>query len=242
MFEIGEVQTKISTNYEFQQKRTAGQGKIETQKGLDTYTHQFHTVDMELIDYVREVAPNTILKDDSLSYLRQLWEKKGRYLKTIREEKGSYGYNDIVNAAACAYDSLYQEIVKGHDSGERKLYVMDDSNGKRHFMTKEEELEKLNRGYEELIKWEQMVAKSRMQMEAAKKRFGNDYLEEIYSLEQVENYIEDSYNEFKSAYPKYQENRNQKPIAELIFDILQKNKEMFGYCTELFSKVSYVMR
>lgn len=44
------------------------------------------------------------------------------------------------------------------------MYVCDDSeSGKRRLLLMDEELEKLNKGFDELIKWDKMVAKSQKQ-------------------------------------------------------------------------------
>ena len=59
---------------------------------------------------------------------------------------------------------MYQKIVEGYSNETRKVYTCDDSeSGKRRLLTMDEELEKLNKGFEELIKWDQMVAKSQKQ-------------------------------------------------------------------------------
>ncbi len=66
----------------------------------------------------------------------------------------------MVEGVAVAYSSLYQEIVEGHRNGTRELYVLVDAKtAKWRPVTMEEELEKLEKGFEELIAWDQMVAK-----------------------------------------------------------------------------------
>ena len=57
-----------------------------------------------------------------------------------------------------------KKIVEGYRNGTREVYVCDNSeSGKRRLLSMDEELEKLNKGFEELIKWDKMVAKSQKQ-------------------------------------------------------------------------------
>ena len=67
---------------------------------------------------------------------------------------------------------MYQKIVEGYRNGTREVYVCDNpESGKRRLLSMDEELEKLNKGFEELIKWDQMVAKSQKQTQKTGKNF-----------------------------------------------------------------------
>lgn len=99
---------------------------------------------------------------------------------------------------------MYQKIVEGYSNETRKVYTCDDSeSGKRRLLTMDEELEKLNKGFEELIKWDQMVAKSQKQNAENRQKFQNVKLDEsfdTFDINQVCDYIQDSYLEFRSLY------------------------------------------
>ena len=59
---------------------------------------------------------------------------------------------------------MYQKIVEGYSNETRKVYTCDDSeSGKRRLLTMDEELEKLNKGFDELLKCDKMYAKSQKQ-------------------------------------------------------------------------------
>lgn len=101
----------------------------------------------------------------------------------------------MVEGVAVAYSSLYQEIVEGHRNGTRELYVLVDAKtAKWRPVTMEEEFEKLEKGFEELIAWDQMVAKSRLQCAINRERFHGVELEDILKtsdIDQAGEYIEE---------------------------------------------------
>lgn len=160
-------------------------------------------LDVDYVNYVRETVPKTIWSND---YLQELWEEKGKYLKAIRESQNEYGFDDIVSGAAHAYSTIYQKIVDGYGNGTRKVYVCDNpGNGERRLLSIDEEWEKLNKGFEELIKWDQMVAKSQRQSAENRKNIQNNKLDDLllaHDVNQACEYIQDTYLEFRSCYLK----------------------------------------
>lgn len=154
---------------------------------------------IDIKEYVRQTVPKTIWSND---YLQELWDEKNKYLKGVRESNNGYGFDDIGAGAAYAYSTMYQKIVEGYSNETRKVYTCDDSeSGKRRLLTMDEELEKLNKGFEELIKWDQMVAKSQKQNAENRQKFQNVKLDEsfdTFDINQVCDYIQDSYLEFRS--------------------------------------------
>ena len=127
------------------------------------------------------------------------------------------------------------------------MYICDDSeSGKRRLLTMDEELEKLNKGFEELIKWDQMVAKSQKQNAENKQKFQNIKLDESFDsfdINQVCDYIQDSYLEFRSLYLKqYEKMEGNIDITSLFFSALRNgNYNMHHYCELLFEKISYIV-
>lgn len=59
-------------------------------------------------------------------YLQELWDEETKYLKSIRESKNGYGFDDIGMGAAYAYSTMYQKIVEGYRNGTREVYVCDN--------------------------------------------------------------------------------------------------------------------
>ena len=43
----------------------------------------------------------------------ELWDENAKYLKSIRESKNGYGFDDIGMGAAYASSTMYQKIVEG---------------------------------------------------------------------------------------------------------------------------------
>ena len=71
--------------------------------------------------------------------------------------------------------------LEGYRNGTREVYACDDSeSGKRRLLSMDEELEKLNKGFDELIKWDKMVAKSQKQNAENKRKFQNIKLDESF--------------------------------------------------------------
>ena len=127
----------------------------------NAYIHDRFALDAGYANYIRETVPKTTWSKD---YLQELWDEETKYLKSIRESKNGYGFDDIGMGAAYAYSTMYQKIVEGYRNGTREVYVCDNpESGKRRLLSMDEELEKLNKGFEELIKWDKMVAKSQKQ-------------------------------------------------------------------------------
>ena len=146
---------------ESQEKMTVTSGKdvcrkiehsdeVDGENQENTYIHDSFALDAGYANYIRETVPKTVWSND---YLRELWDENAKYLKSIRESKNGYGFDDIGMGAAYAYSTMYQKIVEGYRNGTREVYVCDNpESGKRRLLSMDEELEKLNKGFEELIK------------------------------------------------------------------------------------------
>ena len=63
-----------------------------------------------------------------------LSDMRAGILKEVREEKGQYGYSDVVNACGLSYARLYSEIEQRHEN--EQYYHADGT-----LLTKEEEIE-----------------------------------------------------------------------------------------------------
>ena len=187
------------------------------------------------------------IADNSGSINVTLWNENAKYLKSIRESKNGYGFDDIGMGAAYAYSTMYQKIVEGYRNGTREVYVCDNpESGKRRLLSMDEELEKLNKGFEELIKWDKMVAKSQKQNAENKQKFQNTKLDEsfdAFDINQACDYIQDSYLEFRSLYlEQYERTGGNIDIKSLFSSVLRSgNQDMHKYCEFLFEKIGFIV-
>ena len=137
-----------------------------------------------------------------------------------------------------------KKIVEGYRNGTREVYVCDNpESGKRRLLSMDEELEKLNKGFEELIKWDKMVAKSQKQNAENKQKFQNTKLDEsfdAFDINQACDYIQDSYLEFRSLYlEQYERTGGNIDIKSLFSSVLRSgNQDMHKYCEFLFEKLT----
>ena len=89
----------------------------------NAYIHDRFALDAGYANYIRETVPKTTWSKD---YLQELWDEETKYLKSIRESKNGYGFDDIGMGAAYAYSTMYQKIVEGYRNGTREVYVCDN--------------------------------------------------------------------------------------------------------------------
>ena len=79
-------------------------------------------------------------------------------LKEIREEKGYYDHDDIMNACEMVYAKLYSEIEQRYEDKQEQYYKADGTP-----LTKEEEIGWLDMQYEQEMKWQNSVARTAAQ-------------------------------------------------------------------------------
>lgn len=243
MIRIGDSVADIHMGNELKRQKIGLSVEENWDKQESSYIHKF-ALDADYVNYVRETVPKTNWSND---YLQELWNEKSKYLKAVRESKNGYGFNDIGTGAAKAYSTMYKEIVEGYSNGTREVYVCDGSgSGKRRLLSMDEELEKLNKGFEELIKWDQMVANSQKQNVENRQKFQNmkvDELVDTYDTNQVCNYIRDSYLEFRSRYLEQYEKTGGNVDEKFLFSSVLKNgnQGMYDYCKLLFEKIGFIV-
>lgn len=119
-------------------------------------------------------------------------------LKEIGEEKGQYGYSDVVNACGLSYAKLYSEIEKRYDNEQERYYNADDT-----LLTKEEEIEWLDMQYEQEVEWQKSCARIAAQGQAFQGNIPEMPTKEIKELEDAFYQARDAYmklyNESKQA-------------------------------------------
>lgn len=239
MIAIGKATYNVIYNGQIPDKKVV-KSDVKLQKSKETYISS-EKIDNKFVNYIRDVVPKTSYAQD---YFYELSCESSKYVETVRQSQGYYGFDEIVEGAANAYATMYQEIVEGHRNGTREVYVLENTeNGTRRLITLEEELEKLDKGFETLIKWDKMVAKSRMQCAIYKQNFEGVELDDVFEtadINQACEYIEEIYLDISSSYQKeYSKNGNNINIKELVSSILQRNKgNLYHYCELLFRNIS----
>lgn len=109
-------------------------------------------------------------------------------LEEVREEKGQYGYADVVNACGLSYARLYAEIEQ---RCEKEQYYKADGT----MLTKEEEIEWLDMQFDQEVAWQKSCAKI-----AAQGQLMQGKISEMPTKEMEE--LEDSFYRAKDAYMK----------------------------------------
>lgn len=122
-------------------------------------------------------------------------------LKEIREEKGQYGYSDVVNACGLSYARLYSEIEQRYEN--EQYYKVDGTP-----LTKEDEIEWLDIQFEQEVAWQKSCARITAQGQVIQGNIPEMPTEEMEELE-------DSFYQVKDAYMKlYRENRRaERPLV-----------------------------
>ena len=122
-------------------------------------------------------------------------------LKEIREEKGQYGYSDVVNACGLSYARLYSEIEQRYEN--EQYYKVDGTP-----LTKEDEIKWLDIQFEQEVAWQKSCARIIAQGQVIQGNIPEMPTEEMEELE-------DSFYQAKDAYMKlYRENRRaERPLV-----------------------------
>lgn len=211
--------------------------------------HDLHAVDIiSNMDHQKKIS-NMISKSTRCSieylnsyYYRELQREVADYIGNVEHSQGYYGFEDSMASTMHAYSVLHQQIVQGYQNGTRELYVYDNkaTDGIR-LLTLEEELEKLDQAYEELVEWDVGCAKGRYNAEKFNERLNNKELDDLYHTyddDQAGNYIRNSYREFRSRYlAEYEKSGGEINIKSLFMSVLNnENQGVHDFCKVLFGK------
>lgn len=148
----------------------------------------------------REILMDRI-KHTVVQSAASLSDMRAGILKEVREEKGQYGYSDVVNACGLSYARLYSEIEQRHEN--ERYYKADGTP-----LTKEEEIEWLDMQYEQEVEWQKSCARI-----AAQGQFIQGNIPEMPTKEIEE--LEDSFYQARDAYMKLHRESGQvgKPLV-----------------------------
>ena len=174
-------------------------GKQESQNEDQKVFHK-DTLEVSQLSKNREnlmdkIKHTVVHSDTSFSDMR------AGILKEIREEKGQYGYSDVVNACGLSYARLYSEIEQRYEN--EQYYKVDGTP-----LTKEDEIEWLDIQFEQEVAWQKSCARITAQGQVIQGNIPEMPTEEMEELE-------DSFYQVKDAYMKlYRENRRaERPLV-----------------------------
>ena len=175
---------------------------LKSQESQNEDQKVFHRDSLEVsqLSKNREILMDKI-KHTVMQSATSFSDMRAGTLKEVREEKGQYGYSDIVNACGLSYAKLYSEIEKRH---EKEPYYKADGTP----LTKEEEIERLDMQYEQEVECQMSCARI-----AAKTQAFQGNIPETPTKEMEE--LEDAFYQAKDAYMKlYHESKQDgKPLV-----------------------------
>ena len=174
-------------------------GKQESQNEDQKVFHK-DTLEVSQLSKNREILMDKI-KHTVVQSAASLSDMRARILKEIREEKGQYGYSDVVNACGLSYARLYSEIEQRYEN--EQYYKVDGTP-----LTKEDEIEWLDMQFEQEVAWQKSCARITAQGQVIQGNIPEMPTEEMEELE-------DSFYQAKDAYMKlYRENRRaERPLV-----------------------------
>ena len=174
-------------------------GKQESQNEDQKVFHK-DTLEVSQLSKNREILMDKI-KHTVVQSAASLSDMRAGILKEIREEKGQYGYSDVVNACGLSYARLYSEIEQRYEN--EQYYKVDGTP-----LTKEDEIEWLDMQFEQEVAWQKSCARITAQGQVIQGNIPEMPTEEMEELE-------DSFYQVKDAYMKlYRENRRaERPLV-----------------------------
>ena len=174
-------------------------GKQESQNEDQKVFHK-DTLEVSQLSKNREILMDKI-KHTVVQSAASLSDMRAGILKEIREEKGQYGYSDVVNACGLSYARLYSEIEQRYEN--EQYYKVDGTP-----LTKEDEIAWLDIQFEQEVAWQKSCARITAQGQVIQGNIPEMPTEEMEELE-------DSFYQAKDAYMKlYRENRRaERPLV-----------------------------
>ena len=174
-------------------------GKQESQNEDQKVFHK-DTLEVSQLSKNRENLMDKI-KHTVVHSVTSFSDMRAGILKEIREEKGQYGYSDVVNACGLSYARLYSEIEQRYEN--EQYYKVDGTP-----LTKEDEIEWLDIQSEQEVAWQKSCARITAQGQVIQGNIPEMPTEEMEELE-------DSFYQVKDAYMKlYRENRRaERPLV-----------------------------
>ena len=150
---------------------------VKSQGSQNENRKVFHRDSLEVskLSKNREIITDKI-KHTVMQSATSFRDMRAGILKEVREEKGQYGYSDVVNACGLSYARLYSEIELRH--GNEQYYKTDGTP-----LTKEEEIEWLDMQYGQEVEWQTSCARIATQGQAFQGNIPETPTKEIEKLE-----------------------------------------------------------
>lgn len=193
---ISDYRVHLQDDFKLNREYLKSQGsQNEDQKVFDR-----DSLEVSQLSKNREILMDKI-KHTVVQSAVSLSDMRAGILKEIREEKGQYGYSDVVNACGLSYARLYSEIEQRHEN--EQYYKVDGTP-----LTKEDEIEWLDMQFEQEVAWQKSCARITAQGQVIQGNIPEMPTEEMEELE-------DSFYQAKDAYMKlYRENRRaERPLV-----------------------------
>ena len=175
---------------------------LKSQGSQSEYQKVFHRDSLE-VSQLSKNRENLMykIKHTVVHSVTSFSDMRAGILKEIREEKGQYGYSDVVNACGLSYARLYSEIEQRYEN--EQYYKVDGTP-----LTKEDEIEWLDMQFEQEVAWQKSCARITAQGQVIQGNIPEMPTEEMEELE-------DSFYQVKDAYMKlYRENRRaERPLV-----------------------------
>jgi len=166
----------------------------------------------------REILMDRI-KHTVVQSVASLSDMRAGILKEIREEKGQYGYHDVVNACGLSYARLYSEIELRH---ENEQYYKTDGTP----LTKEEEIEWLDMQYGQEVEWQKSCARIAAQGQAFQGNIPKTPTKEMEELE-------DAFYQARDAYMKLHRESRQTGKPLVLHNYMFGNSQMYEMLNRL---------
>ena len=178
----------------------------------------FHRDSLEVSKLNREIITDKI-KHTVMQSATSFRDMRAGILKEVREEKGQYGYSDVVNACGLSYARLYSEIELRH--GNEQYYKTDGTP-----LTKEEEIEWLDMQYGQEVEWQTSRARIAEQGQAFQGNIPETPTKEIEELE-------DAFYQARDAYMKLHRESRQTGKPLVLHNYMFGNSQMYEMLNRL---------
>ncbi len=183
--------------------------RLQEGQNTDRKVFQRDTLEVSQLSKNREAFMNR-MNHTVVQSATSFSNTKAEILKGLREEKGRYGYLDVVNACGLSYAKLYAGIEQRHENEQEQYYKADGS-----LLTKEEEIEWLDMQYEQEVEWQKSCARV-----AAQGQVFIGHIPEVPTkeIEELEDSLYQARNAYMKLYRKNKQGRNPLTLQKYLPD------------------------
>lgn len=150
-----------------------------SKEGMEALRRQVQSmpghIDVEEIMRMKEILPKLKMNPED-DFTWAMREEMQNSLNAVKESSGTYTLDDLITIRMEAYQKQYDALQKSYDDGTRDIYVSDgiDENGnlKYHQVTREEDMEYLNKAFDRIADSLMFSAKSQEIQWQINEKFG----------------------------------------------------------------------